>query len=79
MRILDEDKNNTVNRLTLLLCRSEAEELRDSLESILKGEIEGHAHVPSEDYCKEITLALYSPSDFGSFNIRCQKLIREDQ
>ncbi|MEN6307507.1 MAG: hypothetical protein ABFD91_07100 [Anaerohalosphaeraceae bacterium] len=78
MIILDEKIDKSISRLTLLLQQSEAEELRDSLESILKGKSGDHEHVPSEDYKKEITVALYEPSNIDGFNDRVQKLIRKD-
>jgi len=78
MRLLNEDTEASFSRLTLLLTRAEASELRDSLESILQTGA-GHQHIPSEDDKKEITVAIYDDSDIGRFNERSQRLIREDQ
>jgi len=78
MRILDEERNNSVDRATLLLTRSEAQELLDSLQELLANSKEQHTHVPSEDYQKEITLAVYEPGNTEGFNQRCQKLIQDD-
>jgi len=78
VRILDEMRDNSVGRALLLLTRSEAQELLDSLQAILTGATKQHAHVPCEDYQKEITVALYEPGQTEGFNQRCQKLIRED-
>jgi len=78
MRILDEQRDQAVSRSTILLTRAEAEELRDSIEAILEGGEENHAHIPSEDFQKEITLALYDGANTSTFNDRCQRLIRED-
>jgi len=78
MRILDEKRDNSVDRATLLLTRSEAQELLDSLRSLLADGQGQHAHVPSEDYQKEITIAIYEPGHANEFNQRCQKLIRDD-
>jgi hypothetical protein len=78
MRILDENRDNSVDRATLLLTESEAQELRDSLESLFAGGKGQHAHVPSEDYQKEITIAIYEPGHADGFNQRCQKLIQDN-
>ena len=82
MRILDEKRDKSVEQITLLLTQSEAEELQDSIKRLLDGgkepEAGQHTHIPSEDYQKEITIALYTPDNVDSFNHRCQKLIREN-
>lgn len=78
MRILDEERDHSVDRATLLLTRIEAQELMDSLQSLLANGKGQHAHVPSEDYQKEMTVAIYDPSRTDGFNLRCQKLIRDN-
>jgi len=78
MRILDEKRDNSVDRATLLLTRSEAKELWDSLQSLLDDGKGQHTHVPSEDYQKEITIAIYDPGNIEGFNQRCQKLIQDN-
>jgi hypothetical protein len=81
MRMLDEKRDESLSRIVILLTRAEAEDLRDSLESILDDGIGHHAHTPSEDYQKEITVAIYEEADqanVDSFNDRCRRLIRED-
>jgi hypothetical protein len=78
MRILDEMRDNSVERATLLLTRSEAQEFLDSLQSLLDDGKGQHAHVPSEDYQKEIAIAIYEPGSTEGFNQRCQKLIQDN-
>ena len=78
MRMLDEKRDQSLSRVTILLSRAEAEELRDSLEAILGGGIGQHEHTPSEDYQKEITVAVYDEANVDSFNDRCRRLIRDD-
>jgi hypothetical protein len=78
MRVLDEIRDNSVDRAMLLLTRNEAQELLDSLQFLL-GDAKGqHAHVPSEDYEKEITIAIYEPGNTQGFNERCRKLIQRN-
>jgi hypothetical protein len=45
MRLLDEDTAASCNRVTCSLTRAEAQELRDSLEALLRGGIPGGAYV----------------------------------
>jgi hypothetical protein len=78
MRLLNEDADTSFSRLTLLLTKAEASELRDTLESILRSP-SAHDHVPSEDYEKEITVAIYDEPNVSAFNERCRRLIRTDQ
>lgn len=78
MRLLNEDADTSFSRLTLLLTKAEASELLDTLESILRSP-SGHEHVPSEDYGKEITVAIYDEAHVSAFNERCQRLIRTDE
>lgn len=78
MRILDEQRDCSVARVTILLTRAEAEELRDALESVLANWRGNHAHVPSEDWQKEITVALYDVNTIDTFHERYQRLILED-
>ena len=80
MRILDEDADKAINRVTLYLTSSEAAELRDSLEGLLTGAADSHAHVSNQDYSKEVTVCVYDPAaDLGAFNQRSRRLIQEDR
>lgn len=79
MRMLDEERDRSLSRITILLSRAEAEELRDSLKSVLEPGVELHQHISSEDYQKEITVAVYDETNVDSFNDRCRRLIREDK
>ena len=78
MRILDEDADRAINWITLYLTPSEAGELRDSLEVLLTRPADNHAHVPNQDYSKEITVCIYDPADLGTFSQRARRLIVED-
>ena len=80
MRLLNEDTDSVLSRITLLLTKAEASELRDSLGAILTSDaVARHEHVPSEDFQKEITISIYDESDISSFHERAQGLIREDK
>jgi len=79
MRLLDEDTDKAVDRVTIYLTQSEAEELRDSLLALLKEPRGNHSHVPSGDFQKEITVCIYSEDALSSFNERSQKLILNDE
>ena len=78
MRLLNEDTDTAFSRLTLLLTRAEASELRDTLECILSSN-HHHEHVSSDDFAKEITVTIYDSGNPESFNLRTQRLIKEDR
>ena len=63
MRMLDEKRDESLSRIVILLTRAEAEDLRDSLESIL---ITVAIYVEADQ------------ANVDSFNDRCRRLIRED-
>jgi hypothetical protein len=79
MRLLNQDDDRTVQRLLLLLTQPEAVELKDSLELLLANSAGRHEHISSEDYKKEITIAIYDPSSQESFDSRSRTLIVTDQ
>ena len=69
MYLIDENTNRTLERITLLLNRSEAMELRDSIHTILN-ENSHHEHVSNGEYNKEITVSLYDenvPESYAPF------------
>jgi hypothetical protein len=78
MRILDQDNDRPVNAVTLYLTKSEASELRDSLEDILADPVGRHEHTSSNDYAKEITVCIYDLDHLASFDERSKRLILED-
>lgn len=78
MRILDQDNNCAVNYVTLYLTLAEAKELRDSLDDLIAKPDINHAHIPSEDYKKEITVTVYGEGGLEQFDERSLKLILED-
>jgi hypothetical protein len=80
MRILDQDNDRSVSRVTILLRPSEARELLTALEQLLKDAHSAlHEHVPSGDHEKEITVALYADEDLDSFDERSRRLIKRDR
>lgn len=79
MRILDNDSDKKIDNITICLTKSEASELRDTLDSLLKNAKGNHGHVSDYDANKEITLCIYDQKDLdASFHDRVKKLIIED-
>jgi GGDEF domain-containing protein len=78
MRILDEERDVSLNRATIYLTMSEASELRDSLDALIKDHVERHEHVPSDDYRKELTICIYDVDNLKFFNERSKQLIIQD-
>jgi hypothetical protein len=79
MRILDEDSDRKVDRVTILLTRDEAEQLQRAVTNVLTDKAYDHDHVIPEDPQKEIIIAIYDDADLSSFNERCQRLILKDE
>ena len=79
MRLLNQDDDGVVQRLLLLLTQREAVELRDSLELLLANSAGRHEHISSEDYQKEVTIAIYDQTAVESFDSRSQILIARDE
>lgn len=80
MRILDEDIDQSVNGVIIYLTKSEALEMRDSLEQILTAPDGRHEHISSSDYTKEVTICIYDPDHLDEqFHERSKKLILEDR
>jgi hypothetical protein len=80
MRILDQDNDRAIGSVFLLLTRQEALQLHGLVACLLKDPTT-HAHVPSDDYSKEVTVAAYDPEhpEAGDLGERALKLIREDE
>ena len=82
MRLFDNSSDKGLTDIILLLTRSEAAELRDSLNDVLKQTKwqDYHLHVDDSEYKHEITVALYEPdSPNPYFAKRIQQLVAEDK
>ena len=77
MRILDEDENKSLNRVTIYLTLAEAQELRDSLESLVNSPIGRHEHIPNEDFSKELTVCIYDLNNIEQFNEQSKKILQD--
>ncbi|MEQ1921437.1 MAG: hypothetical protein ABL952_02910 [Pyrinomonadaceae bacterium] len=77
MRILDQESDKALKEIALFLTLSEAEELRDSLDSMLKNGSH-HEHLSSNDFEKELTIAIYPGKSIDSFDERARRLIDND-
>ncbi|MBM4344444.1 MAG: hypothetical protein FJ100_13830 [Deltaproteobacteria bacterium] len=79
MRILEDNSDKSLTAVSIFLTRAEAAELRDALVALLDGNGEGHEHVSSADFQKEITVAIYDDNNWIQFNERVQRLIVDDE
>ncbi len=82
MRIYNEDTDKKINKVTLYLTPDEAQELKDSLESIINNnEKHHHEHIPDREnnYKREITVCIYRNDNISSFDERSRKLILNDE
>ena len=79
MRILNQDSDSKIDEVTLYLTRSEAEDLRDSLDALIKtSSFRNHRHVSTADHAKTITVCLYTPGEVDGFSERSKRLILND-
>lgn len=78
MRFLDEESNRILNRVSVFLTESEANELRDTLDLLLKDSNVHHEHVSSDDFQKELTISIYDKRKIDSYDDRAQSLILSD-
>ena len=80
MRILNQDADRAINAVTIYFTKSEASELKDSIEQLLADPLGRHEHVSSSDYTKEVSICIYDPDHLDEqFNQRSMKLILEDR
>lgn len=82
MRIYNEDTDRKVNKVTLYLTHDEAQELKDSLDLILRNnEKHHHEHVPDreDDFKRQITVCVYKEDNLSSFDERSRRLILKDE
>ncbi|MBE7045425.1 MAG: hypothetical protein E7397_07825 [Ruminococcaceae bacterium] len=81
MRILDEDRDTTVDNVLILFTKEEAIQLISSLEDLIADETKGnHHHINNNDYSKELTIALYNEKNIDDwFSERCKRLIQYDK
>jgi hypothetical protein len=75
MRILDEDGDKAIHRVTLYLTKSEAAELKSTLESLLAEPGRHHEHVPDADYSRELTVCVYDLNMIDQFDERSKKIL----
>jgi hypothetical protein len=78
MRILDEDTDRSIQTIVLYLTKSEAEELRDSLNLLLEDSSLRHEHVSSADNRREVTVCIYDPDNLEGLNERSKTLIQSE-
>lgn len=79
MRILNQDKDETIKDIIICLTIDEAKELRDSLNLIIKDKsISRHEHIDDIDCLHEITITLYDENNLSGFNPRIVKMIKND-
>ena len=79
MRLLNEENDRPIDRITCYLTLSEAGELRDALDALLASPQQNHQHVPSDDFKKELTVCIYDPGDLSGFDPRSRLLIEADR
>jgi hypothetical protein len=78
MRILNLDTNEKINQATIYLTNSEAKELKDSLDNLLKNNSH-HEHISDDSYQTEITVCIYEKDNLREFDARSHNLILDNE
>jgi len=80
MKMLDKDSNEPVRRAVLLLTVEEASDLRLALDRLLVAKPVDcqHAHIYSDDYQEEFSIALYGDAYTSFLQERLQVLINDN-
>ncbi len=82
MRIYNKSQDITLKNIALFLTLEEAEELRDSLNCIIKDKetkYTRHEHINDGDYTHEITISLYEGNGNRWLDPRIAKVLKEDK
>jgi hypothetical protein len=82
MRIYNVDTDKKANKVILYLTPDEAQEMKDSLESILSNnQKHHHEHIPDreDDFKREITICIYQKDNLSSFDERSRQLLLNDE
>lgn len=80
MYILDDESNKNLSCITIILTKSEIQEMLGYAKQLLENPPPSdHYHLSSEDYQKEITFCIYNPENISNFNPIIQKLIKDDE
>lgn len=82
MRIYDSNTDKKVTNVILYLTPDEAQEMKDSLESLINNnEKHRHEHIPDreDDFKREITICIYREDNLSGFDERSKKLILRDE
>lgn len=80
MYILDEESNKSLENITLILTKSEIQQLIGYGKQLIENSPSSeHYHLSNENYQKEITICLYDPENISALHPRIQELIKEDK
>ena len=80
MYIIDDESDKKISCVTLILTKSEIQQMLGYAKQLLENPLSSdHYHLSSEDYQKEITLCIYDPENIKCFNSRIQNLVRNDE
>ncbi len=79
MKILDDEGNRPLKRVSLFLTRDETISLLKQLEGLISKHRRHHVHVEDENFEREITIAIYTESNISKFDERSRRLIEKDE
>ena len=82
MRMIDLDRKQSVRSFSVYLTPSEAESMKEELETLLKDpEAREHFHIQSEDYSREVSCSIITEEKLrhlNRYNKLEQKVLSEE-
>lgn len=79
MYIVDDETDKSLSSVTVLLNKTELQELIGYAEQLLENPSSQHHHISSVDYQKEITICFFDPEKIDEFSPNIQKIIRDKE
>lgn len=79
MRILDYGNDRPLKQVALFLTMDEAKSLYEQLGDLISKPKLHHVHIEDDSFTREITIAIYTPSNLSPFDERTRKLIERDE
>ena len=77
MRIYDPKSKKQLGEVTLYLTPREAAELADAARDLAEAPSHHHGHVSSDDYSREVTIAVYTAENLSGFDAEFQMLLKD--
>ena len=79
MRILDVTHERPLKQVGIYLTTEEAKSLCKQLSDLISKPKRHHVHIEDDSFTREITIAIYTPSNLSQFDELSRRLIESDE